>query len=267
MRVASERQEFEQAAKLRDQLVRRPPGHRDPRRWSSSPPAGHRRGCHGRRRPRGGVPGLLRSARPGDGPARLGRRPGRGSSTRPGLVSPRSCESSTWSTATSRRGCSCPRCRRRQSCWRRGSPDRRGGRGADRRAGPRGKAAAPGGGGAQNAADAFLRHKLRAPPTSEPAPGRSPSLPISSGSAAPLRIECYDISNLGPTDKVGSMVVFEDGLPKRQDYRKFKITGVAGQDDFASMREMLRRRFTRLLERAGTPPGGTPASASRIHPR
>jgi len=63
---------------------------------------------------------------------------------------------------------------------------------------------------------------------------------------APLRIECYDISNLGPTDKVGSMVVFEDGLPKRSDYRRFEIKGVPGQDDFASMEEMLRRRFARL---------------------
>jgi excinuclease ABC subunit C len=71
---------------------------------------------------------------------------------------------------------------------------------------------------------------------------------------APLRIECYDISNLGATDKVGSMVVFEDGLPKRQDYRKFKITGVQGQDDFASMYEMLHRRFTRLLEEQARPP-------------
>jgi len=63
---------------------------------------------------------------------------------------------------------------------------------------------------------------------------------------APLRIEAYDISNLGPTDKVGSMVVFEDGLPKRTDYRKFEIKGVAGQDDFACMEEVLDRRFARL---------------------
>ena len=72
---------------------------------------------------------------------------------------------------------------------------------------------------------------------------------------APLRIECYDISNLGPTDKVGSMVVFEDGLPKRADYRRFQIKGVAGQDDFASMEEMLRRRFTRLLKEQAEVPG------------
>jgi excinuclease ABC subunit C len=72
---------------------------------------------------------------------------------------------------------------------------------------------------------------------------------------APLRIECYDISNLGPTDKVGSMVVFEDGLPKRADYRRFEIKGVAGQDDFSSMEEMLRRRFTRLLQERDQEPG------------
>ncbi|MFM7718860.1 MAG: helix-hairpin-helix domain-containing protein [Actinomycetota bacterium] len=69
---------------------------------------------------------------------------------------------------------------------------------------------------------------------------------------APLRIECYDISNLGPTDKVGSMVVFEDGLPKRGDYRRFEIRAVEGQDDFASMEEMLSRRLARLREDPGT---------------
>src|SRR4029450_9331208 len=53
------------------------------------------------------------------------------------------------------------------------------------------------------------------------------------------------------------MVVFEDGLPKRSDYRRFRIKGVPGQDDFASMEEMLRRRFSRLLEeRAEAPAAG-----------
>ncbi|HEX2053532.1 MAG TPA: excinuclease ABC subunit UvrC [Actinomycetota bacterium] len=65
---------------------------------------------------------------------------------------------------------------------------------------------------------------------------------------APLRIECFDISNLGPTDVVGSMVVFEDALPKKSDYRKFKVAGVAGQDDFASMGEVIERRFARYLK-------------------
>src|SRR5207247_2783150 len=75
---------------------------------------------------------------------------------------------------------------------------------------------------------------------------------------APLRIEAYDVSNLGPTDKVWSMVVFEDGLPKRSDYRRFEIKGVTGQDDFASMEEMLRRRLARLQPPSGEGTGGGP---------
>jgi excinuclease ABC subunit C len=65
---------------------------------------------------------------------------------------------------------------------------------------------------------------------------------------APLRIECFDISNTGPTEAVGSMVVFEDGLPKRSDYRRFAIKWGQGQDDFANMGEVIRRRFSRYLE-------------------
>ncbi len=99
----------------------------------------------------------------------------------------------------------------------------------------------------QNARDHFQRHKLR---RASDFGARSRALTELSNvlglEQPPLRIECYDISNLGPNDKVGSMVVFEDGLPKRQDYRRFEIKGVAGQDDFASMGEMLRRRFARL---------------------
>jgi excinuclease ABC subunit C len=60
---------------------------------------------------------------------------------------------------------------------------------------------------------------------------------------APLRIECYDISTIQGTDTVGSMVVFEDGLPKKSEYRRFKIKTLTGQDDFAAMEEVLRRRF------------------------
>ena len=70
---------------------------------------------------------------------------------------------------------------------------------------------------------------------------------------APLRIECFDISNLGPTEVVGSMVVFEDGLPKKSDYRKFKIRSVEGQDDVASMGEMLHRRLKRFLTEKDSP--------------
>jgi excinuclease ABC subunit C len=63
--------------------------------------------------------------------------------------------------------------------------------------------------------------------------------------ALPQRIECYDISNIQGTSAVGSMVVFEDGNPKRNEYRRFRIKGVAGQNDFAMMQEVLKRRFWR----------------------
>ncbi len=61
----------------------------------------------------------------------------------------------------------------------------------------------------------------------------------------PRRIECYDISNTQGTNSVASMVVFENGSPKKSDYRKFKIKTVEGPNDFASMQEVLRRRFKR----------------------
>jgi excinuclease ABC subunit C len=65
---------------------------------------------------------------------------------------------------------------------------------------------------------------------------------------APLRIECYDISNLQGTEVVASMVVFEDGLARKSEYRRFVIKGVQGQNDVASMHEVITRRFRRLLD-------------------
>jgi excinuclease ABC subunit C len=65
---------------------------------------------------------------------------------------------------------------------------------------------------------------------------------------APLRIECYDISNLQGTEVVASMVVFEDGLARKSEYRRFVIRGVDGQNDVASMHEVITRRFRRLLD-------------------
>ncbi|MBI5305598.1 MAG: excinuclease ABC subunit UvrC [Chloroflexi bacterium] len=64
----------------------------------------------------------------------------------------------------------------------------------------------------------------------------------------PLRMECYDISNTQGTNSVGAMVVFERGAAKKSDYRKFKIKTVDGANDFASLQEVLRRRFKRLLD-------------------
>lgn len=69
----------------------------------------------------------------------------------------------------------------------------------------------------------------------------------------PLRIEAYDISTIQGTDTVGSMVVMEDGVPKRSQYRRFRIKGVVGQDDFASMEEVLTRRLTAYLRERRQP--------------
>jgi excinuclease ABC subunit C len=64
----------------------------------------------------------------------------------------------------------------------------------------------------------------------------------------PRRIECFDISHIQGTDKVASMVVWEDGKMKKSDYRKFIIRTVVGNDDFASMREVITRRYSKLQE-------------------
>jgi excinuclease ABC subunit C len=99
-----------------------------------------------------------------------------------------------------------------------------------------------------NAKEAFARHKLRrasdhnARARALVALQEALDLP-----EAPLRIECFDISNLQGTEIVGSMVVMEDGLPKRNDYRRFKVKTLDGQDDFASMEEVLSRRFRNYL--------------------
>ena len=70
---------------------------------------------------------------------------------------------------------------------------------------------------------------------------------------APLRIECYDMSHLQGTDYVGSMVVMEDGLPAKSEYRHFKIRQVEGNDDYAAMAEVLTRRLTAFLEEQAVP--------------
>jgi excinuclease ABC subunit C len=65
---------------------------------------------------------------------------------------------------------------------------------------------------------------------------------------APTRIECYDISNIQGSSSVGAMVVFVKGVPRKSDYRKFRIKTVEGPDDFAAMQEVLHRRLSRLVE-------------------
>ena len=71
----------------------------------------------------------------------------------------------------------------------------------------------------------------------------------------PARIECFDISHIQGTDKVASMVVWEDGRMKKSDYRKFIIRTVVGNDDFACMREVVTRRYSRLQEEKQPMPG------------
>jgi len=66
----------------------------------------------------------------------------------------------------------------------------------------------------------------------------------------PIRIECFDISNIQEAEPVGSMVVFQDALPKKAHYRKFAVRGLNGQDDFAAMAEVIERRFARMRSAA-----------------
>ncbi|WP_110241367.1 excinuclease ABC subunit UvrC [Nocardioides gilvus] len=83
----------------------------------------------------------------------------------------------------------------------------------------------------------------------------------------PLRIECYDVSNLQGTEVVASMVVFEDGLARKSEYRRFVIRDVEGQNDVASMHEVITRRFRRLLdEQAKTAMPGDEAGPMLVDP-
>jgi excinuclease ABC subunit C len=81
---------------------------------------------------------------------------------------------------------------------------------------------------------------------------------------APLRIECFDMSHLQGTDYVGSMVVLEDGLTKRSDYRRFKVKTVKGNDDYAAMEEVLTRRLTALKEPPEPPDPDKPVRPRRF---
>ncbi len=99
-----------------------------------------------------------------------------------------------------------------------------------------------------NAKESFARHKLKRASDHNARARALVALQTALDlPEAPLRIECFDISNLMGTEIVGSMVVMEDGLPKRSEYRRFKIKTLDGQDDFASMEEVLTRRFRNYL--------------------
>jgi excinuclease ABC subunit C len=100
----------------------------------------------------------------------------------------------------------------------------------------------------RNASEEFLRHRLK---RSADHNARAKALTALQDALdlpeAPLRIECFDMSHIQGTDYVGSMVVMEDGLPKKSEYRRFKVKTVAGNDDYAAMEEVLTRRLTALL--------------------
>lgn len=101
----------------------------------------------------------------------------------------------------------------------------------------------------RNAKEDFQRHRLR---RSSDHNSRSRALSelqdLLGLPEAPLRIECYDMAHLQGTDYVGSMVVLEDGLPAKREYRRFRIKEVPGNDDFAAMEEVLRRRLMAYIE-------------------
>jgi len=107
----------------------------------------------------------------------------------------------------------------------------------------------------RNAAQAFQLHKLR---RAGDLSARSKALGEIQEALgipdAPLRIECFDISNLQGTSVVGSMVVFEDGLARKSEYRRFAIKHVEGQDDVGAMYEVIHRRFARYTDERDKPP-------------
>jgi excinuclease ABC subunit C len=105
-----------------------------------------------------------------------------------------------------------------------------------------------------NAAEAFARHRLK---RSQDHNARAKALrslqEVLDLPEPPLRIEAFDISTLQGTNTVASMVVLEDGIPKRSDYRRFKMRTLQGQDDFAAMEETIRRRFRAYLVESKRP--------------
>ncbi len=105
-----------------------------------------------------------------------------------------------------------------------------------------------------NAREEFLRHRLRRASDHNT---RSRALAELQDALdlpeAPLRIECYDMAHLQGTDYVGSMVVMEDGLPNKREYRRFKVKDVPGNDDYAAMREVLTRRLSAYVEERDKP--------------
>jgi excinuclease ABC subunit C len=114
----------------------------------------------------------------------------------------------------------------------------------------------------RNAEETFTRHRLkRAADHNSRAKALNDLQEALGLPEAPLRIECYDMSHLQGSDYVGSMVVMEDGIPRKGEYRRFKVREVPGNDDFAAMEEVLTRRLRNYLEEQELPPGERGRSA------
>ncbi|HBL08075.1 MAG TPA: excinuclease ABC subunit C, partial [Acidimicrobiaceae bacterium] len=115
----------------------------------------------------------------------------------------------------------------------------------------------------RNAEEEFVRHRMK-----RAADHNSRARALNELQAAlnlpesPLRIECFDMSHLQGTDYVGSMVVFEDGLAKKADYRRFRIRGVPGNDDYAAMAEVLTRRLSAYMAEQAAPLSDRPGRFS-----
>jgi excinuclease ABC subunit C len=107
---------------------------------------------------------------------------------------------------------------------------------------------------ARNAREEFTRHRLRRANDHNARARALNELQDALGLPdAPLRIECYDMSHIQGTDYVGSMVVMEDALPKKSDYRRFRVRTVPGNDDFAAMEEVLTRRLSAYIDERALP--------------
>jgi excinuclease ABC subunit C len=106
----------------------------------------------------------------------------------------------------------------------------------------------------RNAKEEFTRHRLRRASDHNTRSRALTELQDHLGlPEAPLRIECYDMAHIQGTDYVGSMVVLEDGLPNKREYRRFKIKEVEGNDDYAAMAEVVRRRLQAYLDERDKP--------------
>ncbi|MEY3364112.1 MAG: UvrABC system protein, partial [Actinomycetota bacterium] len=117
----------------------------------------------------------------------------------------------------------------------------------------------------KNANDALIRHKMRrASDHNSRSRALSDLQDVLGLSQAPLRIECFDMAHLHGTDYVGSMVVLEDGLPLKREYRKFNVVSVAGNDDYAAMREVLTRRLSAYVAERDASVGERSAKPSKF---